>query len=134
MKKQNKKFLVIDDELFVAESLKNFLRRHGFGVDISHLYEDALKKVEENKYDVILLDINLNSDNDGLDILKKVKEINPETIVIVVTGYDTGENITRAKELNADAFLHKPLMTETLEKFILSTIERLQEERKQGKS
>jgi CheY-like chemotaxis protein len=73
------KILVVDDELIVRESLGGWLERDGHTVDKAASGEESLEKFEKTRYDIILLDIKMEGMS-GLEVLKRVKEIDPDGV------------------------------------------------------
>ena len=104
----NPKILIIDDDVGLCESTRNIIELEGYSVDISHTAEDGIKKVESVFYNIILLNKKLPNAH-GLVVLDKIKEISPDTEVIIFTAYAETENVIEAMNKNAFAYLHKPL-------------------------
>ena len=117
------KILLVEDEVEVANIITKFLLRAGFSVDVVYDLAQGMAKSPLD-YTVVLLDIMLGGKK-SFCLLEKVKKENPDIIVIMVSGHDTGEYITEAKRLGADGFLPKPFRMEYLEKFLLSKIKSL---------
>ncbi|MBP1741067.1 MAG: sigma-54-dependent Fis family transcriptional regulator, partial [Deltaproteobacteria bacterium] len=80
------KILIVDDELIVRESLGGWLERDGHTVDKAASGEEALEKCEKTRYDILLLDIKMEGMS-GLEVLKKVKENDPDVSVVMITAY-----------------------------------------------
>ena len=117
------KILVIDDERLIRKSLKVALEEEGFRVFIAETGAEGLAIARGNNIDLVLLDIRL-PDINGIDILKMLKEIDNELIVIIMTGYGTIENAVRAIKSGAFDYINKPFKTKdvtTLIKLALET-------------
>jgi len=82
---------LIDDEPIIHDVLGQLLESEGFLVEISASGEEALKKFEEQKFDLILLDL-LMPGLDGLEVLRQIKKIDPEAMVIIITAYASVES------------------------------------------
>ena len=80
------KILIVDDEPIMRESLAGWLERDGHYIDTSASGEDALKKLKDTRYDILLVDIKMEGIS-GLDVLKHVKESDPEIAVVMITAY-----------------------------------------------
>ena len=125
---ERKKFriLVVDDELIVRDSLKAWLDdEEGFTVDTAESGPDALDKLTRGPYQLMLLDIKM-PEMDGVEVLKKTKEILPDIQVVMMTAYATVETAVEAMKIGALDYLIKPFDTETLIPRILKLYEELE--------
>jgi two-component system, NtrC family, nitrogen regulation response regulator NtrX len=107
--------LVVDDELGVQTSLQGILEDAGFDSHAVSSGEEALELLLKKEFSVILLDIWLPG-IDGLQALGKIRQIAPETVVIIISGHGSIESAVRATKLGAFDFVEKPL---SLEKTLL---------------
>ena len=111
--------LVVDDEQIVCNSCKKILSQQGHNVQIALHGREALKKVEEDKYDVVIADWKM-PEIDGMEVLRIVKKNHPDIIPIMITGYPSVESAVKAMRLGVSNYLPKPLspdaLTEALEK------------------
>ncbi|MFG4003408.1 response regulator transcription factor [Flavobacterium aquidurense] len=101
------KILIIEDELEIAQSIKNYFRTNGIQCETAENYNLALSKIESYDYDCILLDLML-PDGDGFDILRELKRKNKTDGVIVVSAKETLETRLEGFNLGADDYLTKP--------------------------
>lgn len=125
----NETILVVDDEESICKSLKAILSDEGYQVLVAGSGEDAVKIVEEEMPQLVLLDVWLPG-MDGLETLQAIKKINPQTLVIIMSGHGTIETAVKATKLGAFDFIEKPL---SLDKIIILVnnainLSRLQEE------
>jgi DNA-binding NtrC family response regulator len=104
---RTKKILIIDDENVICKGCAMILSEMGYRCDQSLSGADGLKRVMEDSYDVLLLDMKLK-DMDGMKILEKVKKAKPAIYVIVITGYSTVQNAVKAMKLGANDYISKP--------------------------
>ncbi len=117
MKKKNQVLLVEDDK-YMNEILKEFIESEGMNVETSINYNDAVKKISNNNtnYDILILDYNLDKKEgkNGIDIYEKVKSINPGVKAIMISAY--GNKIIKKNAYNKGIkyFLDKPFMFEEL--------------------
>ncbi len=113
--------LVVDDELIVRDSLSDWLAEDGYNVSTVKNGNEALKLVNEKDWDVLLVDLKMPGLS-GLDVLLKVKEINPNTPVIIMTAYATVDTAVEAIKKGAYDYITKPFnpeeITLTLKKII----------------
>ncbi|MGE4578167.1 MAG: sigma-54-dependent transcriptional regulator [Desulfuromonadales bacterium] len=107
------KILVVDDEHLIRWSLEQNLRKQGYDVGTAASGEEAIKAVQEEAPDLILLDIQLPGIN-GLDVLQKVKEIDDEIIVIMVTALGVLETAVQAMRMGAFDYVNKPFNLDEL--------------------
>ena len=115
-----KKILLVDDEIDVQIWIADFLRNHGLHVDAYANGVQASQKIRENKYDLIITDLQMPKE-DGISVIYKVRNVwplNKKTPVIVITGAAGKENnalmITESLEKLDIKVLHKPFTPDTL--------------------
>lgn len=107
------RILVVDDEPSIRESLSGWLRQDGFEVDTAADGVAALAKVQENRYDIMLIDVKM-PEMDGLTLLKKLKEDDPEVAVVMMTAHGAIQDAVDAMRLGAYDYLLKPFDLEEL--------------------
>lgn len=107
------KVLLVDDEVDFLETLSERMRVRDMDVTISASPLDAIKKVQEKDYDAIIMDLKMPQ-MDGLQLLKVLKEKNPDLQIILLTGHATVEKGIEAMKLGATDFLEKPVDLEVL--------------------
>ena len=100
--------LVIDDDLDFAASLKLILENEGYQPFLAHSEEEALEVVGKNPVDLALIDIRLGQD-DGIELLPKLKEIQPDILCVMVTGFGSIETAVQALNSGAYDYLRKPV-------------------------
>ena len=101
------KILIVDDEPIMRESLAGWLERDGHYIDTSASGEDALKKLKGTRYDILLVDIKMEGIS-GLDVLKHVKESDPDVAVVMITAYGSIATAIEAMKNGAYDYLLKP--------------------------
>ena len=112
--------LIVDDEVGVRESLKMVLKKD-YDVFLAKDAEEAFLQIKEHSPDVILLDIIL-PDLDGLKVLERIKQNDPNIIVIVITGSMTVKTSLEAKELGAYGYVIKPFDIDELRLIITQSL------------
>ena len=116
------RILVVEDEKNAREALGEvFAGKHE--VDLTADVDEALAALKRNVPDLVLTDIVLPGDRDGLDLLKEVRRTLPETPVIVMTAYGSVEKAVRAMRDGAHDFLEKPLDLARLRNLVASALE-----------
>ena len=99
--------LIIDDEPEIRESLEQMLKLEGYQPALASTAQEGLRKAEESIFDVVLLDISL-PDLSGLEVLKSIKRDSPDTGVIMITAYDSGQAAFQASKEGAHSYITKP--------------------------
>jgi DNA-binding NtrC family response regulator len=102
-----KKILIADDEKDVCESMGSVFKRRGYEVTVVFCGKDALERIREDFYPVIILDIKM-PDLYGSDILKEAVKLHPASKVIVMTGYGK-EGEDEYLRLGAHSYITKPI-------------------------
>jgi len=107
------RILVVDDELVVRDSLKEWLAEDGFSVDMAESGLEALDLLTQQTYQLMLLDIKMPG-MDGVEVLQKAKEDFPDLGVVMMTAYATVETAVEAMKIGARDYLMKPFDPESL--------------------
>lgn len=111
------KILVVDDESLIRDFLAETLSRKNIEVTVAENGKRAYELLKENVYDIMITDMKL-PDSTGIDILKKCKELSPQTIVIIITAFGSIDNAVEAMRLGAFNYLLKPFSPDTIEALI----------------
>jgi two-component system, NtrC family, response regulator HydG len=117
------KILIIDDEKDLCLVLSRFLSKHGYEVMEAHKGKKALEIINETMPDLILCDFMLE-DMDGTSVLKAIKEINPATPVIIITGFSNIKTAVEVMRLGAVDYVIKPLIPEEILMTIKKALDR----------
>jgi DNA-binding NtrC family response regulator len=103
------KILVVDDEAPIREMLKRGLTQiGGFAVEVAQNGQEAIEKIERDVFDLVLTDVKM-PEMDGMDLLKMIKGIRPELMVILMTAYGSIETAVEAIKMGADDYITKPI-------------------------
>ena len=102
------KLLIVDDELSVRDSLGKWFREEGYEIGTAESASDALTRMAENKWDLALLDIKMRG-TDGIELQRRLHEMDSELIVIMMTGYASVETAVTALKNGAYDSVSKPL-------------------------
>ena len=119
----NKKILIVDDEKNIRTTISAYLLSLGYELDLAVNGQEALDKLKDSHYDLILLDIKMHIMN-GIQVLQEMRRIENKTNVIMMTAYGTIENAVESMKLGAVDFLSKPFTLEDLKTVIDSVISR----------
>lgn len=102
-----KRLLIVDDDPQILELLGDLLSDQGYSLEFSGAGEEALKKLEENDFNLVISDVRMPG-IDGFELLKTVKIRFKNTKVILMTGYTDDYDISDALILGADDYITKP--------------------------
>lgn len=116
-----KRILIIDDDVDMCTLLSKYLSRKGYEADVAHNAAKGISKFTEENFDIVLCDYRLG-DKDGKDVLIKIKEINPQAVVIIITGYSDIKTAVDVIKLGAFDYITKPLIPDE----VLNVIEKSQ--------
>lgn len=109
-----RKVLVVDDDPVVGRSLDRVLSSKGYAVITASNAQEALNKLDTEKYDLLFTDIKMPGMS-GLDMAEQLRQRQPWLPVVIVTGYGSPENEARAEAAGVSSFLRKPLSPEMIE-------------------
>ncbi|MEE8553830.1 MAG: sigma-54 dependent transcriptional regulator [Desulfobacterales bacterium] len=118
----NTKILIVDDELIMRESLSGWLERDGHEVSAAASGEEAMEVLKDSRFDILLVDIKMEGMS-GLDVLKQVKESDPDVDVIMITAYGSIPTAIEAMKKGAYDYLLKPFDPDALGVLIEKIIE-----------
>ncbi|MFH1957379.1 MAG: ATP-binding protein [bacterium] len=113
MKKDNKKVLIIDDEISITKLCRSIINGMGLFCDTAATAEEGLKALKKNRYLLILLDMDLPLMS-GMDMLEKVRVLYPKIQVVIITGKATVENAVEAMKKGACDYVTKPFEIDEL--------------------
>jgi len=116
------RFLIVEDETTLRESLKRVFAREGYDVTAAGSAEEAFALVEKEAFDVILTDIILPG-IDGIELLGKVRERAADQIVIVMTAYATLDTAVRALRAGAYDYVIKPVIHEEIKRVVRNALQ-----------
>ena len=109
-----KKILVVDDDLAMGEMCKELLKSKGYTSEVVTSGKEAIEKVSmDGLYTIVLTDL-VMPDMDGIEVLKKIKQQNPQIDVVVMTSYGTVTNAVDAMKLGASDYITKPFKRDEL--------------------
>jgi len=107
------RLVVIDDEVNAAAALETLLKDDGYEVGRAHDARSGLLLIEKMAPEVVLTDLRMPG-MDGLELLSKIKETRPDTMVVLMTAYGTVKTAVKAMKLGAEDYLGKPIDIEEL--------------------
>jgi two-component system, NtrC family, response regulator HydG len=119
------KMLIVDDELSVRDSLGKWFREEGYQVVTAENASDALTSLAEQQWDVALVDIKMRG-TDGIELQRRMHEIDPHLVVIMMTGYASVETAVAALKNGAYDYVTKPLDPDEIAHLVMKALEHKQ--------
>jgi len=116
------RILIVDDEAFIRENLERILAEEGYHPYSTDNGDDAVKEVSEADVDLVLLDLSLGAES-GLDVLRAMREVDPDVLVIIITGYGTVESAVEALKMGAYDYIKKPFKADAIRLIVKLALE-----------
>ncbi len=121
---ENSSVLVVDDEAAIRYSVSKTLQRVGYSVREAASGEDALDIIRGEPFDVVLTDIRMPPGLDGVELIRRIKDTDPDTIVILMTAYPSLPTAVEGLRLGAHDYLIKPSSSQDIRSSVARGIER----------
>ena len=126
---QKYRILIVDDDVTIRSTMEAILEDEGYSVESAANGKEAIKKTNEQIFNLALLDIRL-PDMEGVELLKLMKDSVPRMRKIMVTGFPSLQNAVEAVNRNADAYLIKPVDIDQLLTTVREQLEKQEEDKK----
>ncbi len=110
---QKKRILLLEDDVTLNDTITEYLEEEGYDVDSVENGEEAMDKIYENSYDLLLLDVKVPMIN-GFDLLKEVRSNNNTTPAIFITSLDSIDDLSEGYESGCDDYIRKPFALKEL--------------------
>jgi DNA-binding NtrC family response regulator len=127
-----KRILVVDDEITVCKSIRQALLNDEYEVDMALSGEEALKKEDDKKYDVVVADLMMPGLS-GIDLLRALKAKNSAAKVIMITGYPTMKTTVQSMQIGAFDYLPKPFLPTELRSLVARALQASEQDDREGK-
>ncbi|MEK6529087.1 MAG: sigma-54 dependent transcriptional regulator [Nitrospirota bacterium] len=118
------KLLIVDDEKIALKNLERAMKKEGYEVTGTHSGPHALKLLEAQEFDVVLTDLKMEK-VDGMQILKRCRELYPDTEVIVITGYASLDSAVETIKKGAYYYVAKPVKLDEVRRVVKEAIEKV---------
>ena len=122
MENSDIKILIVDDEFAIRDSLYNWFKEDGYQVDTAENAQKALNKLQQSTWDIILLDIKMPGGMDGMALQKRIKELDPNIVVIMITAYAAVDTAILALKEGAFDYVTKPFDPDDMSHLIRNAI------------
>jgi len=122
MRETNTRLMVVDDEPIVGKRLKQVFDKIGLAIETYTDSATALAAMAERPFDIVVTDLKMEG-IDGLEVLKRVRAMNPKTRVIIITGYASPDTEELAQQEGVFAFLAKPFRLDELKQLVFRAME-----------
>lgn len=116
-------FLIVDDEFSVRDSLFKWFKSDGFAVAVADSAETALEEFDTKMWDIVLLDIKMPG-MDGIELNRRIQNMQPDCIVIIMTAYATVETAVQALKDGAFEYITKPIDPENIKHIIRNALDK----------
>jgi DNA-binding NtrC family response regulator len=123
MTPKHSRLLFVDDERSIRETLSIILLRYGFTVSVAATVTDALQKIHTQEFDLLLCDLNIERESDGLEVVKAIRKVNPNCVTIILTAYPGTESALESIHLGIDEYIVKPTDADTLVALLAEKLE-----------
>lgn len=117
------KILIVDDEQSMRDFLAIMLKKEGHDVVVAGNGEDAIKAIQAEIFDLVITDVKMPG-IDGIELLKTIRELSSETVVVMITAFATAETAVEAMKLGAYDYITKPFKIEELKLIIQKALEK----------
>lgn len=118
------KLLIVDDERIALRNLEHVMKKEGYDVTGTQSGPNAVKLLEEQQFDVVLTDLRMEK-VDGMQILRKCRELYPDAEVVMITGYATLESAVEAMKHGAFSYIAKPFKLDEVRKVVREATEKV---------
>jgi DNA-binding NtrC family response regulator len=120
----NVKMLIVDDERVALKNLEHVMKKEGYDVTATESGQNALKLLEDQRFDVVLTDLRMEK-VDGMQILKKSQDLYPDAEIIMITGYATLESAVEAMKKGAFHYVAKPFKLDVVRNVVKEAVEKV---------
>ncbi|MBI5074750.1 MAG: sigma-54-dependent Fis family transcriptional regulator [Nitrospirae bacterium] len=118
------RILIVDDEQIALRNLEHIMKKEGYEVTSTQSGQNALKLLEEQQFDLVLTDLKMEK-VDGNQILKRCKELSPDTEVIMITGYASLQSAIQVMKKGAYDYVTKPFKLDEVRKVVKEALEKV---------
>ncbi|MBI5640457.1 MAG: sigma-54-dependent Fis family transcriptional regulator [Nitrospirae bacterium] len=118
------RILIVDDELVAVRNLEHVMKKEGYDITATQSGQNALKMIEEQNFDVVITDLKMEK-VDGTQILKRSRELSPDTEVIMITGYASLQSAIQVMKKGAYDYITKPFKLDEVRRVVREAVEKV---------
>jgi DNA-binding NtrC family response regulator len=107
-KVNRKRLLFVDDETAIRATFPIILRRYGFTVTVAATVAEAIQQIQEQEFDLLLCDLNIEREGDGYDIVRAMQKVNRRCAVMILMAYPAIESAVEGIHLRIEDYIIKP--------------------------
>jgi DNA-binding NtrC family response regulator len=123
------RILVVEDERAIRIALKGLLTREGYSVELAEDGEEAVTRLERERFDLVLTDLALGAGLDGMAVLERTRALQPHTAVVMITAHGNEQVAVLAMKAGADDYVPKPFDNDEIRVVLRRALDRYQLER-----
>ena len=123
-----KRLLIVEDERILRENLQTMFSEHGYQAEAAPNGEEAIRRLDQERFDLIITDMRM-PEADGLEVLRKARQMDENTLVLVMTAYGSVEAAVEAMRFGAYDYIQKPFDLDELEMKVMRAFEHQRESR-----
>jgi len=124
MMESKARLLIVDDELVAIKNLTHVMEKEGYAVTGTQKGQHAIKLLQEQHFDVVITDLKMEK-VDGMQVLRKAKDLQPDAEVIMITGYATVQSAINAMKKGAYDYITKPFKLDEVRKVVREAVEKV---------
>jgi two-component system, NtrC family, response regulator HydG len=113
-KVNRKRLLFVDDEIAIRATFPIILRRYGFTVTVAATVAEAIQQIQEQEFDLLLCDLNIEREGDGYDVVRAMQKVNRTCAVMILTAYPAVESAVEGIHLRIEDYIIKPSNADAL--------------------
>ena len=123
-----KRLLIVEDEKILRENLQVMFGEHGYQAEVAPNGSEAIRRLEQDHFDLVITDMKM-PDADGLEVLRKARQVDDNTLVVVMTAFGSVESAVNAMRFGAYDYIQKPFDVDELEMKIMRAFDHQRETR-----
>ena len=129
-----KRLLFVDDEPGIRNTLPLILKQYGLHVTVVGTVDEALGEINRQSFDLLLCDLNLQQEHDGFEVVRAIRSVNPDAVVIILTAYPDMDSAIEGIHEQIDDYVVKPSSPDKLVALLANSLARKEARSGEAKS